>query len=185
MVGTHMLRTIIVSALVLGIMTWGACQLYTDLKEPPDTVEQVDLKRYSGKWYEIASFPAPFQKDCYCTTATYADKEDYVEVLNACRKGSPTGPLEVARANANPVPDTGNAQLKVQFFWPFKGDYWVVALDPDYRYAMVGHPAKKYLWILSRTPAMDEGTYQSLVAVARSKGYEVDKLRRAVQTCGE
>jgi apolipoprotein D and lipocalin family protein len=184
--GNRLGRMILNAGMALVLAASVGCGILTDLRLPPDTVEQVDLERYLGKWYEIASFPASFQKDCYCTTATYTDLgREAVGVVNACRKGSPTGPMDVARATAYPVPDTGNAQLKVEFFWPFKGDYWIVALDPDYRYAMVGHPNKKYLWILSRTPTMDEETYEHLLGVARAKGYEVENLRRTFQACKE
>ena len=156
---------------------------------PPSTkytdhrVESVDLTRYMGKWYAIASLPAWFQKDCYCSTATYSLEKDHVKVVNSCRRGAPDGPLKVSTAKAFIVPDTGNSQLKVQFFWPFKGDYWIIALDDDYRYAIVGHPCKKYLWILSRTPVMDKITYDMLVETAKSKGYDVKKLKRIPQGC--
>jgi apolipoprotein D and lipocalin family protein len=179
------IRKVAATCSILALMVWGSCRLYTDLETAPHTVDQVDLNRYVGKWYEIASFPAPFQKDCYCSRALYASTDEGMKVVNVCRRGSPTGPLDVAQATAYPVPETGNAQLKVQFLWPFKGDYWIIGLDPDYRWAVVGHPDRKYLWILSRSPTMDEGTYQSLVELSHSKGYQVETLQRMVQTCAE
>lgn len=145
---------------------------------PPHTVARVDLERYLGLWYEIASFPAWFQEGCFCTQAEYRMREGYVEVVNRCRRGSSRGEWETARARAYPVPGSGDAQLKVQFFWPFRGDYWIIALDENYRWAVVGHPDKRYLWILSREPTMDEETYQRLSAEALDKGYDVQRLRR-------
>lgn len=148
------------------------------------TVPSVDLERYMGKWYEIASFPNRFQKDCFCSAAEYTLKDGYVEVRNSCRKDSPSGVFDVAVGKAYVVPGSGSAKLKVQFQWPFKGDYWIIALDENYRYAMVGHPKRKYLWILSRTKQMDDTILERLKAIARSKGYDVSRLRKTDQTCG-
>jgi apolipoprotein D and lipocalin family protein len=167
---------------VIWIALFGCATSETGTRQN-QTVDKVDLKRYAGKWYEIASFPAWFQRDCYCATAEYTEEKDYIFVRNTCRKGSPEGPPKMATAKAFPVPGSGNAKLKVQFQWPFKGDYWIIALDEDYRYAMVGHPGKKYLWILSRTPAMEKATYLFLVRIAESKGYDVSRLKRADQAC--
>ena len=168
-------------ACIISIMGGCTCK---NVSEPMgQTVKSVDLPRYMGKWYAIASLPAWFQKDCYCVMADYSLEKDHVKVINSCRKGSPEGPLKVSTARAFVVPDTGNSQLKVQFFWPFKGDYWIIALDDDYRYAMVGHPCRKYLWILRRTPVMDKKTYDDLVETAKSKGYSVEKLGRIHQKC--
>jgi len=161
----------------------GGCACPPSSKLTDQTVPSVDLHRYMGKWYAIASLPAWFQENCYCVTADYSLKEDYVKVVNSCRKGASDGPLKVSTAKAFVVPDTGNSQLKVQFFWPFKGDYWIIALDDDYRYAMVGKKKKKYLWVLSRTPAMDETTYNMLLQKAESKGYDVEKIERIPQEC--
>lgn len=161
----------------------GGCACPPSGKYSDQTVAVVDLSRYMGKWYAIASLPAWFQKDCHCVTAEYSFEEDHVKVVNSCRKGSSEGPLKVSTAKAFVVPDTGGSQLKVQFFWPFKGDYWIIALDKDYGYALVGHPCKKYLWILSRTPKMDENIYSILVDTARSKGYKVENLKRIRQEC--
>jgi len=145
---------------------------------PPRTVERVDLARYAGTWYEIASFPTRFQRGCTGTTATYGLRDDgRVSVRNRCtRDGEERGIEGVAW----PV-DASNARLKVRFFWPFAGDYWVLALDPDYRWALVGHPGRDYLWILSRTPRLDDALYDELVAKAQAQGFEVSRLVRTPQ----
>ena len=171
--------------MVFALWIVAGCACPPSVKDARQTVPSVDLKRYMGRWYAIASLPAWFQKGCYCVTAEYSMQKDYVAVTNSCRKGSTEGPLKVSTAKAFVVPDTGNSQLKVQFFWPFKGDYWIIALDQDYRYAMVGHPCREYLWILSRTPVMEEATYAALVEMARAKGYDVEKLQRIPQECKE
>jgi apolipoprotein D and lipocalin family protein len=146
-----------------------------------DTVNSVDLHRYAGKWYEIAAFPAWFEKGCSCSTAEYVHMDEYVEVTNSCIRD---GEVAMSAAHAYPVPGAGNSKLKVRYVWPFKSDYWIIALDEGYQYAMVGHPDKKYLWIMSRTPDLDEGVYQSLVKRALAKGYDVSRLRRTDQSCG-
>ena len=168
-----------VIACVIFIVSGCACP--SPPKHTGQTVASVDLNRYMGRWYAIASLPAWFQENCHCITAEYSLRKDHVKVVNSCRKDSPDGPLKVSTAKAFIVPNTGDSQFKVQFFWPFKGDYWIIALDENYRYALVGHPCKKYLWILCRTPKMDKKTYDMLVETARSKGYNVEKLERINQ----
>jgi apolipoprotein D and lipocalin family protein len=180
----HSRNMVVISALsVLLLVAFTGCSetLPSDPNHQP--VPMVDLERYKGKWYEIASLPAWFQKDCYCTTAEYILEKDYVQVINRCRKGGPDGKLDEAIGKARPVEGSNNARLKVSFFWPFTGDYWVIALDPDYQWAVVGHPKKEYLWILSRTPTMDKALFQDLVAKARTMGYPVDRLKMADQSC--
>jgi len=143
---------------------------------PLRTVDRVDLSRYVGTWYEIATIPASFQRGCVGVTATYALRPDGdVDVLNTCRKETLDGPVRTARGKAWSV-DPSNAKLEVQFFWPFHGDYWVIDLGPNYEYAVVGHPSREYLWVLSRTPAMDEATYQAVLSRLREQGYDLSRI---------
>lgn len=146
-----------------------------------ETVPYVDLERYSGKWYEIASFPQRFQRGCHCTTAEYnlSDK-GYVIVENRCNKDSITGKESYIKGKAFVVKNTGNAKLKVQFFWPFRGKYWIIDLAEDYSYAVVGHPNRKYLWILSRTPQMDDKLFDEIVKRTEAKGFDVSLLKMTV-----
>ena len=166
-------------ASVIFVLAALACQ--EELTTDDHTVESVNLKRYMGKWYEIASLPAPFQKDCYCTTAEYNLRGEYIEVINSCRRGSAEGRLDIATGKAWPLKGSNNSRLKVSFFWPFKGDYWVVSLDQDYQWAMIGHPERKYLWILSRKPEMSNDLYQSLIKKAKELGYNIENLKLMVQ----
>jgi apolipoprotein D and lipocalin family protein len=147
-----------------------------------ETVSSVDLDKYMGTWYEIASFPQRFQKGCHCTTATYTKTgKDYVIVENRCRKDSVRGKESYIKGKAFVVPNTGNAKLKVQFFWPFKGKYWIIDLADDYSYAVVGHPNRKYLWILSRTPEMDEDLYRNILHRIEQKNFDISKLQKTMQ----
>jgi apolipoprotein D and lipocalin family protein len=145
--------------------------------QPPlEVVPAVDLSRYVGKWYEIASFPTWFQKGCIDSTAEYSLRPDGgIDVLNQCRK-TPDSGMDLARGKAWVTDPVTNAKLKVQFFWPFSGDYWIIDLGRDYDYAVVGHPSRDYLWILSRTPQMDNERYDRILERLRRSGYDVSRL---------
>ncbi len=149
---------------------------------PLQTVAHVDLSRYLGSWYEIASFPQSFQRGCTATTATYTLRNDGdIDVLNRCRKGSIDGEENSALGRARVVDRATNAKLEVSFFRPFWGDYWIIDLSDDYSYAVVGHPGRDYLWILSRTPTMAAATYESLITRLQAHGYETSRLVRTLQ----
>jgi len=143
-----------------------------------DVVRSVDLNRYVGTWYEIARYPNSFQpEDCVATTANYELREDgKINVLNTCRKGSPDGPEKSAKGKAWVVDPLTNAKIKVQFFWPFSGDYWIIQLGEQYEYAVVGHPDRTYLWILSRTPQIEPDLYIQIIARLKQQGYDPSKL---------
>ena len=146
------------------------------------TVTYVDLNKYSGKWYEIASYPQRFQKGCHCTTAEYTfSAKGYVIVENRCNRNSVNGKLSYIKGKAFVENNSGNAKLKVQFFWPFKGKYWIIDLASDYSYAVVSHPNKKYLWILSRTSKMDDTVYQQIISRLKSKGFDLSKIKKTEQ----
>jgi apolipoprotein D and lipocalin family protein len=141
------------------------------------TVPYVDLEKYLGKWYEIASYPQRFQKGCHCTTAEYTlSEKGFVIVENRCNRDSINGKLSFIKGKAFVERNSGNAKLKVQFFWPFKGKYWIIDLADDYSYAVVSHPNKKYLWILSRTPEMSSLVYQQVLFRLKEKGFDLTKL---------
>lgn len=153
------------------------------------TVEKVDLGRYMGKWHEIALFPNRFQAQCIAdTTATYVLQPDgRVEVTNRCRlsDGSIESIVGVARSAKG---DTSGAKLQVRFapwylsFLPVVwGDYWVIELDGDYRFAVVSEPDRKFLWILSRTPVLDEATYQGILDRLTARGFDIKQLKKTPQ----
>jgi apolipoprotein D and lipocalin family protein len=147
-----------------------------------ETVDSVDLERYLGRWYEIAAYPAWFQKNCTAVTADYSMREDgLIEVVNSCRKGGLDGKLKTSRGRARVVDETTRAKLSVSFFGPFWGPYWIIDLDPDYQWAVVGVPKRKYLWILSRTPQMDETLYEAILSRLPAQGYDPARLERTPQ----
>lgn len=159
-------------------------------REPLRVVPSVDPARYAGTWYEIARLPNRFQKKCAGdVAATYTVRSDGgLDVLNRCRKGD--GQLTSVKGRARVADRRGpNSKLEVRFapgylsFLPFVwGDYQVIDLAPDYSYALVGEPGRKYLWVLSRTPRMDEETYGRAVARAAAEGFDVSKLMRTEQS---
>ena len=148
----------------------------------PQAVNQVDIQKYAGQWYEIAHLPMYFQRKCVSNiTAQYSVNADQtMGVLNSCRIANG----EMIRSEGVAYPQNqGNSKLKVSFLpkglrWlPFtKGHYWVLRVDPEYKVALVGGPSNKYLWILSREPQLDEATYQSYLDTAKHYGYDVTKL---------
>ena len=148
---------------------------------PLRTVEHVDLNRYVGKWYEIARYPNRFEKDCASdVTAEYKIlSPGKIEVLNSCRKAD--GKMKVSKGSAKIVDTATNAKLKVTFFWPFYGNYWVIDLAPDYSYAVVGEPGRDYLWILSRTPELPAAVYEKIAARLKEQGYDPAKLVKSAQ----
>jgi apolipoprotein D and lipocalin family protein len=170
---------------LVGLRWGGACAGTTSerLHLPPlETVAHVELARYLGIWHEIASFPQSFQRGCMATTATYTLRDDsQLDVVNRCRLGSPDGKMKEARGRARVVDRVTNAKLEVSFFRPFWGAYWIIDLAQDYSYAVVGHPGRDYLWILSRSPTMSDDTYQTILARLRAQRYETSRLVRTVQ----
>jgi apolipoprotein D and lipocalin family protein len=149
-------------------------------ERPLPTVAAVDLAKYAGTWHEISSYPSRFQKGCNCTTATYTVEGDHVKVDNKCFRD---GKWDGIVGKAFTVEGSSNTKLKVQFFWPFKGDYYILALAEDYSYALVGHPNRDYLWVLSRSAIMDDGVYQQLLAKAAELGFDTARLVRTPMDC--
>ncbi|QQS34390.1 MAG: lipocalin family protein [Acidobacteriota bacterium] len=156
--------------------------------EPPRPVSGLDLKRYSGKWYEIAKYPNRFQRQCIAnTTAEYTLKNNgRIEVLNSCTKRD--GVSDSAKAEGKIADKKNNAKLKVRFapgftsWLPFVwANYWVVDLAEDYSYAVVSEPGRDYFWVLSRTPTMDEPTFQAIVNRAQAMGFDANRIVRTPQ----
>jgi len=146
-------------------------------------VEQLDLQKYAGKWYEIARMPSRFEKNLKCVTATYTIQADgNVEVWNM-GIDEKSGEKKDVKGTAK-VPDPKEpAKLKVTFFRPFYGKYWVIDLGKNYEYALVGHPNREYLWILSREKSMAKEKVDHLLAFAKEKGFDISTLEFVKQDC--
>ncbi|MCA9649339.1 MAG: lipocalin family protein [Myxococcales bacterium] len=172
-------------ALVLALLVAAGCaSSATERGALPalQTVQHVELPRYLGTWYEIASVPQRFQRGCTATTADYSLRDDgEIDVLNRCRKESLDGERDEAKGRARVVDSKTNAKLEVSFFRPFWGDYWIIDLDEDYRWAVVGHPGRDYLWILSREPTLDPEVYEGILERLRAQHYDTARLVRTLQ----
>lgn len=143
-------------------------------------VENVEVERYMGTWYEIARYPNTFQNaECNNTTAEYTLNDDgTVKVVNRC---GPTGVEQSIEGTARVVDPATNAKLKVRFFGPFEGNYWIIDLDPDYQWAVVGDPSRLFLWVLSRSPTMDPAVYQDILSRLPDKQFNPERLRITLQ----
>ncbi len=150
------------------------------------TVSYVDLNKYTGKWYEIAKIPNRFQKGCVRnTTAEYKLRDDGdIDVINRCIEAD--GSVNEAEGLAKVVDEKTNSKLEVSFvsifgihlFW---GDYWIIGLDKNYQYAVVGHPDRKYGWILNRTPEMSEEKLNEAFKILKENGYDPANFEMSVQ----
>lgn len=134
--------------------------LFIGKKDQINTVPSVDLKRYSGLWYEIARLPNEFEKDSYNVTAEYLLKDGYIEVINSSVRKDGTINKVVGIAKAK---DSSNAKLDVTFFWPFSGEYNIIDIDESYEYSVVCGSDTSYLWILSRKPKIDKNTLSDIL----------------------
>jgi lipocalin len=167
---------------ILFLFTTLGCAKTSSQMIDTTTVRELDLDRYLETWYEIARFPHSFEKGMAGVTANYSLRDDgKIRVLNKGYKNGLNGELSIAEGKAK-IPDKAQpGKLKVSFFWIFYGDYFVLELDENYQYAMIGSSSPKYFWILSRTPQMDEATYNMLLEKARKRGYNLDKLEKVEQ----
>ncbi len=148
-----------------------------------ETVENFEVQRFLGQWHEIARYPHSFEKDLVGVTANYSMREDgLIKVVNKGFKKSLQGPVKEAVGKAK-IPDSSiPSKLKVSFFWIFYADYFVLELDQkNYQWAVIGSSSPKYLWILSRTPQMDEDQYKKLLELIQLRGYDLGKLERVLQ----
>ena len=151
----------------------------------PQPAKSVELARYLGRWYELGRYEAPFQKDCEAVTADYSLRDDgKVGVLNSCHKGAVDGPLSTATGKAKVVDAATNAKLKVSFFGPIYGDYWILDHGDDYSWAIVGEPSGRYLWMLSRAANPDIATRKTMESRVREMGYEWGLVRPTQQAAG-
>lgn len=186
----------LLSSLALaGLIALGGCAavgLGEDRGPPPDTVAQVDLERYQGRWYEIAALPNRFERECIGhTQAMYwpADDDGDLTVLNLC--GVAGGGTTGSEGRARVVPGSGGAAMEVTFLrgydgwiWQFGGDYLVIALDEDYQWAVIGHPTRRYGWVLARDTVLAPATLQGIEQQLQAAGYDACEFAMTPQRGG-
>ena len=172
----------LVSLISISIIFLMSCASSQNKDLPPlKTVEQVDLDKYIGLWYEVAKIPNSFQDQCaYGTTAEYKiDEDGDIVVTNSCYEED--GNLDVAEGLAKVVDKKTNSKLEVSFVSflgvrPFWGDYWIIGLDENYQWAVVGTPGRKYGWVLSRTPSLPDETMQEIFDILKSQNYDPESF---------
>jgi apolipoprotein D and lipocalin family protein len=165
-------------SLVIAVISANGCSSVPKNSSPElQVVSYVDVERYLGKWYEIARYPHSFEEGCFGSTAFYEKvSEVEIRVTNQCRQDGPDGELDEAVGKAFLTDKKSNAKLKVQFFWPFKGDYWIIDIDENYQHAIVSEPDRQYLWILSRESKMNPSKLEMLKEKLIKKGFDLTYL---------
>jgi apolipoprotein D and lipocalin family protein len=159
-------------AICMGVFTWLA--IFSG-SIPNRTVERVDLKRFGGTWYSLASIPTMFDKGSRETTTHYTlNSDNYYNVITTCKEEGNS--IKTVKSKIFPDGGAHPGEMKAQFIWPIKVDYWVLALAPDYSWAVVGHPDHKFLFIMSRKPQMDKKLYDDIVAKCKAMGYSTESL---------
>lgn len=149
-----------------------------------ETVKVLEINKYAGTWFEIARLPNRFEKDLECVTATYELMENgKIKVINRGISVKDHSKKKEITGKAWIPDDEFPGRLKVQFFWPFSGNYWVIELDTNYRFALVGDPSRKYLWILSKDKQLDKTIYQKMINTAKETGFKTEHLLLVNQDC--
>ncbi len=163
-----------VAAILTALLLLTGCAK-TPAPAPLATVPDVDLERYRGTWIEIARYENRFEKGCFGASATYVPHGDHILVTNRCfdRTGIQSGE---ANGRAYAVEGSHNTKLRVSFFRPFYGDYWVLMVGKNYQYSVVGEPTRRYLWILSRTHTLSDADKKTILDTLPSLGYDASKL---------
>jgi apolipoprotein D and lipocalin family protein len=169
--------------LTRGIVLSAAIAVAGCSADPPlDVAPNVDLSRFQGKWFEIAKLPRPTQTDCYGTAAYYSlASSDSLVLVNQCNVGSMAGALRTVTMNAKVTSPSAPGKLAIDV-GGFYGDYWILELGPRYEYAVIGHPSRSYLWILSRTPTLDDPTLQGILSRARAKQFDTSRIEMTPQS---
>ena len=180
-------RLLVLLAVIFGFIFFFPSVGSTEQKNELIVVDDVDLKRYLGKWYEIAHIPVWFQKGCADgTTAEYTPlKDGFVNVVNRCCDDE--GKVKEAKGRAWVVDKQHPAKLKVSFvslfgLWLFGGKYWIIDLDENYHYSVIGHPNREIGWILSRTPTLSDEVLKGIAERLEAKGYDFSKFKMTNQT---
>jgi apolipoprotein D and lipocalin family protein len=169
-------------AIVAGIFSLSACASFSGgpvgNTAVPQPAKAVNIDQYIGRWYEMARYEAPFQKGCEAVTADYSiNPNGSIKVLNSCRKDAVDGKLKTAKGKAKIVEGSQNAKLRVSFFGPFYGDYWVLDHADDYSWAIVGEPKGQFLWMLTRRAKPSDAQRDLIEQRVRDMGYDWSLVR--------
>lgn len=150
----------------------------------PEPVKPVEVARYAGRWFEIARYPNLFERgaDCSAPTAEFGgESAAALTVVQTCHKGSPDGPVRTYRASGRVIDPPVNARLRLTYFLVIRRDYWVLDHADDYRWAILGDPAGRYLWVLARTPLLVGGSREEAMQRVKALGYDPARLEFPAQ----
>ena len=165
----------IVSAMLTILFLLSGCQS----TKPIYTVSHVDLERFMGDWYVIASIPTFIEKDAYNAVESYRLNADgTIATTFSFNKGGLDGKRKTYRPKGFVVENTGNAVWKMQFVWPFKAEYRIVYLNDDYGQTVIGRSKRDYVWIMARTPSVPDADYDRILAFLKDQGYSLERLRK-------
>lgn len=174
-------KLILITILLFIVYSLSGCK-NTKTMANKETVKELDLNKYLGTWYEIARFDHGFEKGLVGVTATYSLREDgKIKVVNSGFKNTLDGKKSIAVGKAKIPNPQDNAKLKVSFFWFFYGDYFVLDLGKNYEWAIIGSSSDNYLWILSRTPQIDDILYNEILDKLKTRGYDISKIIKVEQ----
>jgi len=178
---TSLPRTRLLAAVVSALSLLSACAGQPPLPPIP-AVSAVDLERFMGDWYVIASIPTALERDAFNAVERYAlDPDGSVRTTFSFRKGGFDGEQKAFHPRGFVVPGTGNAIWKMQFVWPFKADYRIVRLADDYRYTVIGRNKRDYVWIMARTPTLSDQDYEALLSWLAAQSYDTAKIKLVPQ----
>lgn len=174
----HLFRNLI-AACALGLVAIAASAASLPPIKP---VAHVDLPRFMGKWYLIATIPTRYGKDAYNAVETYTLQPDgNIHTTFRFHEGAFDGPVKHIQSTGYVTPDTGNAVWGVKLFWFLKAQYIVAYLNPDYSEMIVARDKRDYVWVFSRTPQVSQADYADLIDKVRAMGYPMSKLRKVPQ----
>ncbi len=167
--------------LACGLMLAGSSAQADDL--PAITpVPNVDLPRFMGDWYVIATIPSWFEKDAWNPVETYRLEPDgRIDTLYRYRKGGFDGARKEIASTGFVTPGTGNAVWGVQLLWPIKAQYLITYVNDDYTQTIIARDKRDYVWVMARTPTIPQADYDALVERVRDLRYPMDRLRKVPQ----
>lgn len=167
--------------LVFSMILFGGCRFASDLP-PIRTAESVDLSRFAGDWYVVASIPTFLETEAYNAVENYAEPVDgKIATTFTFNAGSFTGDVKTYRPTGFVREDNGNAVWGMQFIWPIKAEYRIVYIDPDYEFTIVGRNRRDYVWVMARQPIIADGDYDRLIEIVEEEGYDLSKIRKVPQ----
>ena len=173
----------IIKVLLILLFSWFITGCASTKMDSIATVKQVDLPRFMGDWYVIAAIPTAIETQSYNAIENYKLEQDgTIATTFTYYKGAFDGPLKSYKPRGYVVKETGNALWGMQFIWPIKAEYRIAYLDDNYQQTVIARNARDYVWIMARTPQIDDAKYAELTQLVKSMGYDTAKLRKVPQS---